>query len=64
MEGKAMKTQMCRQMDLFVTPARPFDLSDAERQKAVELLQVLLTEAITRSSGERPIGGRKRADNE
>ena len=38
-----MSKQFRTQMDLFVTPARPVDLSGAERQKAVELLRALLT---------------------
>jgi hypothetical protein len=35
------------QVDLFVVPTRPVELTGAERQTAVELLRVLLTEAVT-----------------
>jgi hypothetical protein len=34
------------QVDLFVTPARPAELTGVERQTAVALLRVLLTEAV------------------
>ena len=34
------------QVDLFVTPARPAELTGVERQKAVALLRALLTEAV------------------
>jgi hypothetical protein len=40
-----MSQQLRTQLDLFVTRPRPADLSGAERQKAVALLQVLLKEA-------------------
>ncbi len=35
------------QVDLFVVPTRPVELTGVERQTAVELLRVLLTEAVT-----------------
>ena len=38
-------------MDLFVLQARA-DLVGAERQKAVELLQALLAEALSKSTNE------------
>jgi hypothetical protein len=34
------------QMDLFATEVRPAELSGAEREKAVALLQALLREAL------------------
>jgi hypothetical protein len=37
-------------MELFGPAIRPAELSDAERQKALALLQVLLTEALMASS--------------
>jgi uncharacterized protein YdaT len=33
-------------MDLFATPAQPTDLNAVDRQKAVALLQALLTEGM------------------
>ncbi len=38
------------QTDLFVTPLRSAELAGVERQRAVALLQALLTEAMTRPS--------------
>ena len=35
------------QVDLFVVPTRPVELTGVERQTAVDLLRVLLTEAVT-----------------
>jgi hypothetical protein len=40
-----MRKQFRMQMDLFITQARA-DLVGPERQKAVELLQALLAEAV------------------
>jgi hypothetical protein len=58
-----MRTQFRMQIDLFITPARA-DLGGADRQKAVELLQALLTEALTKSTNEQPIHSKKEAGNE
>lgn len=50
------------QMDLFVLPTRPAELTGNERQTAIALLQTLLKEAVmTRivelsSSGEKDVG--------
>jgi len=52
------------QVDLFVTPVQPAELTGAERQKAVALLQALLTEAVTRPPAESPISGTKEAGDE
>ena len=59
-----MSKQFRTQMDLFVTPARPVDLSGAERQKAVELLRARLTEATTKRTGQQSTNGKKEAGNE
>jgi hypothetical protein len=40
------------QIDLFTRPIVPVELTDAERQKAVALLQALLTEAATKPPGQ------------
>ena len=45
-----MSQQVRTQLDLFVTTPRPADMSGAERQKAVALLQALLKEAMTKAS--------------
>jgi|HubBroStandDraft_4_1064222.scaffolds.fasta_scaffold77482_2 hypothetical protein len=41
------------QVDLFVTPARPIELTGVERQMAVALLRVLLTEAVMTLTNDR-----------
>jgi hypothetical protein len=41
------------QVDLFVTPARPIELTSVERQMAVALLRVLLTEAVMTLTNDR-----------
>jgi hypothetical protein len=51
------------QMDLFIAPARA-NLGGADRQKAVELLQALLTEALAKATSEQPIHSKKEAGNE
>jgi hypothetical protein len=58
-----MRTQFRMQMDLFITPARA-DLGGADHQKAVELLQALLTEALTKSTSEQPIHSKKETGDE
>ena len=49
---------------LFVTTARPAELSGLERQKAVALLRALLTEAARKSTTKKPSKGKKVAGNE
>jgi hypothetical protein len=51
------------QMDMFIAPART-NLGGADRRKAVELLQALLTEALAKSTGEQPIHSKKEAGDE
>ena len=58
-----MRTQFRMQLDLFIAPARA-NLAGADRQKAVELLQALLTEALAKSTSEQPIHSKKEAGNE
>jgi hypothetical protein len=58
-----MRTQFRMQMDLFIAPAQA-NLGGANRQKAVALLQTLLTEALAKSTSERPIHSKKEAGNE
>src|SRR5690349_15285227 len=45
-ESLAMRKLFRAQMDLFATEVRPADLSGAEREKVVALLQALLREAL------------------
>ena len=59
-----MSKQFRTQMDLFVTPARPVDLSGAERQKAVALLQALLTEVVTKPIGQSSAAVKKEVGDE
>lgn len=40
------------QIDLFTKPVIPIELIGAERQKAVALLQALLTEVVTRPTSQ------------
>jgi hypothetical protein len=40
------------QIDLFTKPVVPIELIGAERQKAVALLQALLTEVVTKPTGQ------------
>jgi hypothetical protein len=58
-----MRTQFRMQMDLFIATARA-NLGGADRRKAVEHLQVLLTEALAKSTSEQPIHSKKEAGNE
>ena len=52
------------QMDLFVVPTRPAELTGVERQTAVALLQTLLREAVMTPTGE-PLSPREKdAGNE
>ena len=48
------------QTDLFVTPPRPIELTGAERQKAVALLQALLTEALITRAGDPATSSKKK----
>ena len=59
-----MKKQFRAQLDLFVTPARPVEMSDAERRKAVDLLQALLVEAAAKPAKQRSQNVTKEAVNE
>ncbi len=47
-----MAKLFCAQIDLFTRPVVPVELTAAERQKAVVLLQALLTEAVTKPPGQ------------
>ena len=59
-----MRKSSRTQLDLFVTPPRPTELAGAERQKAVALLQALLTEAVMTLACELPTSAKKEAGNE
>ncbi len=59
-----MRKQCRAQMDLFLPLTRPGDMSGAERQKAVALLRVLLTEAAAKPANEPQASGKKGAGNE
>ena len=52
------------QMDLFVTPTRPAELTSIERQMAVTLLRALLREAVMTLTNDPSIGKRQEADDE
>jgi hypothetical protein len=52
------------QVDLFVTPARPAELTGAERQTAVALLRVLLTEAVMTLTSNRSTSKKQEAVDE
>ena len=59
-----MRKQSRAQMDLFLPLSRPSDMSGAERQSAVALLQTLLMEAATKPVNEPQANGKKGAGNE
>jgi hypothetical protein len=52
------------QIDLFIRPVVPVELTGAERQKAVALLQMLLTEAVTKPPGQSPDASQKETGDE
>jgi hypothetical protein len=52
------------QIDLFAQPVAPLALVGAERQKAVALLQALLTEAVTKPTGQKLNSVKKEAGDE
>jgi hypothetical protein len=52
------------QVDLFVTPARPVELTGVERQMAVALLRVLLTEAAMTLASDRSTSKKQEAVDE
>jgi hypothetical protein len=52
------------QIDLFTRQVVPVELTGAERQKAVALLQALLTEAVMRSPGQSSDASHKEAGDE
>jgi hypothetical protein len=53
-----------QQTDLFDTRLRPVELAEVERQRAVALLQALLTEAMARPSTQSADFGEKEAGHE
>jgi hypothetical protein len=55
-----MRKQFRPQLDLFAPPARRPGISDAEREKAVALLQILLTEATAKPPPLEPLANAKR----
>ena len=52
------------QADLFVTSVRAAELIGIERQKAVSLLQALLTEAVKTPARDQSTSDREEAGNE
>jgi hypothetical protein len=52
------------QMDFFVTPARPAELTGIERQTAVALVQALLTEAVMTLTSDPSASRKKEAGDE
>ena len=52
------------QVDLFAAPTRPTKLTGVERQTAVELLRVLLTEAVTALTSNSSASKKQEAVNE
>jgi hypothetical protein len=52
------------QIDLFTKPVVPIELIGAERQKAVALLQALLTEAVTNPTCQSSDAVKKEVDGE
>jgi hypothetical protein len=52
------------QIDLFTKPVVPIELIGAERQKAVALLQALLTEVVTNPTGQSADASQKEAGGE
>jgi hypothetical protein len=51
-------------MDLFVAPTRPAELIGAARQTAVELLRVLLTEAVMAPISHPSVSNKQETGNE
>lgn len=52
-----MRGQFHTQPDLFATPTRLIELRGSERQKAVALLKILLTEAAAKRVSEKSTQG-------
>jgi len=52
------------QVDLFVTPARSAELTGVERQTAVALLRILLTEAVMTLTSDRSTSKKQEAVDE
>ena len=52
------------QVDLFVAPTRTAELTGVERQTAVELLRVLLTEAVMALTSNLSASRKQETDNE
>ena len=64
-EGSAMKKLSRTQLDLFVTPAEPVvKLTGSERQKAVALLQALLTEVMATTTSNPAVTTKQEAGDE
>jgi hypothetical protein len=59
-----MTTLFRAQIDLFTRAVVPVELTGAERQKAVALLQMLLTEAATVAAGRSSNSSKKEACDE
>ncbi|MEK4031619.1 hypothetical protein WOC76_21425 [Methylocystis sp. IM3] len=60
-----MKKSSRTQMDLFATPAAPaVELTGFERQKAVALLQALLTEAMATATSNLAVTTKQEASDE
>ena len=59
-----MRKLVRAQVDLFVVPTRPLELTGVERQTAVELLRVLLTEAVTALTSNSAASKKQEAVNE
>lgn len=52
------------QIDLFTRPVVPIELTGAERQKALALLQALLTEAVTKPPHQLTVSDKKAIGDE
>jgi hypothetical protein len=59
-----MRKMLRAQADLFVAPSRPAELTGVERQTAVALLRVLLTEAVTARGSKQSTSKKQEAGNE
>lgn len=57
-----MRTLPRAQPDLFIATARFAELTGAERQKALALLQALLTEAAVTPPNEPPVAAKEASD--
>lgn len=64
MGESAVRKLFQTQVDLFAAPTRPAELTGVERQTAVELLRVLLTEAIMAVTSNPSASNKQEAGNE